>query len=75
MPDLIYAILLFLAGGRATATVISGIVRVSLVRPIVVNLLVCRTSRVALVGFVIGVSAVHGWFSSRLVKGDASLFL
>ena len=75
MPDLIYAILLFLAGGRATATVISGIVRVSLVRPIVVNLLVCRTSRITLVGFVIGVSAVHGWFSSRLVKGVASLFL
>ena len=75
MPDLIYTILLFLAGGRAAATVISRIVRVSLVRTIVVNLLVCRTSRVTLVGFVIGVSAVHGWFSSRLFKGDASLFL
>ncbi len=75
MPDLVYAILLFLASGRTTATVISLIVRVSLVRPIVVNQLVCRTSRVTLVGFVIGVSAVRGRFSSRLVKGDASLFL
>jgi hypothetical protein len=75
LPGLVYAILLFLTGARITATVISRIVRVSLVRPIVVNLLVCRTSWVTLVGFVIRVSAVHGWFSSRLVKGDASLFL
>ena len=75
MPDLVYATLLVLSAGRATALVISRIVRISLVRPIVVSLLVCRTSRVTLVGFVIGVSTVHWWFSSRLVRGDASLLL